>query len=543
MLGRMQDWPLLMHKIIDFAGIQFPDREVVSRMVEGPMHRTNYREIRQRSLKVAKRLERDGIKLGDRVATLAWNGFRHLEAWYGIAGLGAVYHTVNPRLFPEQIAWIVNHAEDRILMTDLTFVPLLEAIADHLPTVERFVVLTDAAHMPAMVRLKNAVPYEEWIDEVDDDFQWKEFDERTACGLCYTSGTTGNPKGVLYSHRSNTLHSMMGTSPECLAATTANSVLPVVPMFHANSWGLALSCPMHGARMVMPGPKLDGASIYDILETEKVTMTAAVPTVWLGLLQYMQKEGKKLSTLKFVGIGGSACPPDMIRAFEDDYGVQVRHAWGMTEMSPIGSAGALKPNQASLSHEEKLLIQAKQGWAPYGVEMRITDDDGKPLPWDGKTFGRLKVRGFAVIQSYFRDEGGEILDKDGFFDTGDVATIDPDGFMQITDRSKDVIKSGGEWISSIDLENLAVGHPDVAEAAVIGIHHPKWDERPLLVVVPKEGKEPKAEDVLDFLRPKVAKWWMPDDMQIVKEIPHTATGKINKLKLRETFKGYKLPTS
>jgi len=542
MFGGMQDWPLLMHKIIDFAAVQFPEREVASRMVEGPMHRTNYREIRQRALKVAKRLERDGIKLGDRVATLAWNGFRHLEAWYGIAGLGAIYHTVNPRLFPEQIAWIVNHAEDRILMTDLTFVPLLEKITEHLPTVERFVILTDAAHMPAMVNLKNVVAYEDWIAEVDDDFAWKEFDERTACGLCYTSGTTGNPKGVLYSHRSNTLHSMMGTTPECLAATTHDSVLPIVPMFHANSWGLALSCPMHGARMVMPGAKLDGASVHDLIETEKVTMTAGVPTVWLGLLQFMQKEGKKFSTLKFVGIGGSACPPDMIRAFEEDYGVIVRHAWGMTEMSPIGSAGALKPSQDNLSHEQKLAIQSKQGWAPFGVEMRITDDDDKPMPWDGKKFGRLKVRGFAVIQNYFRGEGGEILDNEGFFDTGDVATIDPEGFMQITDRSKDVIKSGGEWISSIDLENLAVGHPDIAEAAVIGVHHPKWDERPLLVVVAKEGCEPKAEEVLDYLRPKIAKWWMPDDMQVVKEIPHTATGKINKLKLREVFKGYKLPT-
>ena len=333
MFGRMQEWPLLMHKIIDFAAIQFPTREVDSRMIEGPMHRTNYREIRGRSLKVAKRLEREGIRLGDPVATLAWNGFRHLEAWYGITGIGAIYHTVNPRLFPEQIAWIVNHAEDRIVMTDLTFVPLLEAIAEHLPTVERFIVLTDAAHMPA-TRLKNAVAYEEWLNEVDEDFRWKEFDERTAAGLCYTSGTTGHPKGVLYSHRSNILHSMMATGPETLTLNAYDSVLPVVPMFHANSWGLALACLIRGARMVMPGAKLDGASVYDILETEKVTMTAAVPTVWLGLLHYLRKEGKRLSTLKLVAIGGSACPPDMIRTFEDDYGVQVRHAWGMTEMSP-----------------------------------------------------------------------------------------------------------------------------------------------------------------------------------------------------------------
>ncbi len=542
MHGRMQEWPLLMHKIIDFAGIQFPEREVVSRTVEGPMHYTNYRDIRHRALKVGKRLHREGMKHGDRIATLAWNGYRHLESWYGITGMGGVYHTVNPRLFPEQIAWIINHAEDRMVMTDLTFVPLLEAMADRLPTVERYVVFTDHAHMPA-TKLKNAVAYEDWIAEVDSDFAWAEFDERTAAGLCYTSGTTGNPKGVLYSHRSNVLHSMMSSGAACLLVTAHDSVLPVVPMFHANSWGLALSCPMRGARMVMPGPRLDGASVYDLLETEKVTMTAAVPTVWLGLLHYLRKENKRLTTLKFVGIGGSACPPDMIRAFEDDYGVTVRHAWGMTEMSPVGSAGSIKPGMVGLPHEQQLAVQAKQGWAPFGVEMKIVDDENRELPWDGKRFGSLKVKGFAVVESYFKDEGGKIVDDDGFFDTGDVATIDPDGFMQITDRAKDVIKSGGEWISTIDIENLAVGHPDVAEAAVIGVAHPKWDERPLLVVVAKEGCSPKTGEVLDFLKPRIAKWWMPDDVQVVKEIPHTATGKINKLKLRETFKDYKLPTA
>jgi fatty-acyl-CoA synthase len=541
MFGRMQEWPLLMHKVIDFAAIQFPDREISSRTVEGPMHRTSYREIRDRALKVAKCLERDGVKLGDRVATLAWNGFRHLEAWYGITGIGAVYHTVNPRLFPEQIGWIVNHAEDRMVMTDLTFVPILEAIAGQLPTIERYIVLTDSAHMPA-TKLKNAIPYEDWIGAVDVDFQWKEFDERTAAGLCYTSGTTGNPKGVLYSHRSNVLHSMMATGPETLTLDANDSVLPIVPMFHANSWGLALACLIRGARMVMPGARLDGASVHDLLETEKVTMSAAVPTVWLGLLHYLRKEHKKLSTLKLVVIGGSACPPEVIRAFEEDYGVEVRHAWGMTEMSPLGTVGSFKPSQMALSHQDKLALKCKQGWAPFGVEMKIVDDENRDLQWDGKRFGRLKVKGFAVVESYFKDEGGEILDDKGFFDTGDVATIDPDGVMQITDRAKDVIKSGGEWISTIDIENLAVGHPDVAEAAVIGVSHPKWDERPLLVVVPKEGHHPKTEDVLGFLKPRIAKWWMPDDMQVVREIPHTATGKINKLKLRETFKSYKLPT-
>jgi acyl-CoA synthetase (AMP-forming)/AMP-acid ligase II len=541
MLGRMQDWPLLMHKVIDFAAIQFPDREVASRTVEGPMHHTNYRAIRERALKVAKRLERDGIKLSDRVATLAWNGYRHLEAWYGIAGAGGVYHTVNPRLFPDQIAWIMSDAEDRIVLVDLTFVPLMESLADRLPLVERYVVLTDGAHMPA-TSLKNAIAYEDWIDEVDSDYAWKEFDERTAAGLCYTSGTTGNPKGVLYSHRSNVLHSTMASTSACLTVTAEDSVLPVVPMFHANSWGLALSCPMRGASIVMPGPRLDGASVYDLLETEKVTMTAAVPTVWLGLLQYLRKEKKTLSTLKFVGIGGSACPPEMIRAFQEDYGVTVRHAWGMTEMSPVGSAGAMKPYASELPSDQRLAIQSKQGWAPFGVEMKIVDDENKELPWDGKRFGRLKVRGFAVVENYFKDDS-QLLDENGFFDTGDVATIDSHGFMQITDRSKDVIKSGGEWISSIDIENLAVAHPDVAEAAVIGIAHPKWDERPLLVVVAKDGHSPKGAEVLDFLKPQIAKWWMPDDVQVVKEIPHTATGKINKLKLRETFKEYKLPTA
>ena len=541
MLGQMQDWPLLLHKVIDFAAAQHAGQEVVSRSIEGPIHRITYRELRGRSLRVAQRLAAEGVSLGDRVATLAWNTARHLETWYGITGVGAVYHTVNPRLFPEQIVWIMNHAEDRLVFLDLTFVPLLESIADKLPSVQRYVVLTDGAHMPA-TSLRNAVAYEDWIGEVDGDFRWMEFEERTAAGLCYTSGTTGNPKGVLYSHRSNVLHSLMSTGVDCVPIGPDTTILPVVPMFHANSWGLAFSAPMRGAKMVMPGMRLDGASIYELLETEKVDLTAAVPTVWLMLLTYLQKEGKKLSTLKTVMIGGSACPPAMIRAFERDYGVEVRHAWGMTEMSPIGSLGAIKPAARTSNHDDMVALKSKQGWAPFGVEMKITDAAGKALPWDGKQYGNLKVSGFAVLQSYFKGEGGQVLDDEGFFDTGDVATIDPDGYMQITDRAKDVIKSGGEWISSIDIENFAVGHPDIAEAAVIGVAHPKWDERPLLVVVPKEGKTPNTEDVLDYLRPRIAKWWMPDAMQIVKEIPHTATGKINKLKLREAFKDYKLPT-
>ena len=540
MLGQMQEWPLLIHKIADFAAIQHGRTEIVSRLVEGVVHRETYRDLRARSLKVAQRLAREGIGLGDRVATLAWNTHRHLETWYGITGLGAIYHTVNPRLFPEQIAWIVNHAEDRLMFTDLTFLPILEALADRLPSIERFIVLTDAAHMPA-TKLRGAVPYEEWLAEADGDFRWAEFDERTAAGLCYTSGTTGNPKGVLYSHRSNVLHSLFSTGLDCLPMSPETVCMPVVPLFHANSWGIAFSAPMRGAKLVMPGAKLDGASVYELLETEKVTFTAAVPTVWLMLLGYLQKEGKTLSTLKLVVIGGSACPPEMIRAFEQDYGVEVRHAWGMTEMSPLGSVCSIKPGMGADTFEKQLTFKAKQGTAPFGVEMKIVNDANEVLPWDGKTFGKLKVAGPAVVESYFRHDGGDVLDETGFFDTGDVATIDPFGYMQITDRSKDVIKSGGEWISSIDIENFAVAHPDVAEAAVIGVAHPKWDERPLLIVVPKEGRTPTVADLLDFLKPSIAKWWMPDDMQLVREIPHTATGKINKLKLREMFREYRLP--
>jgi fatty-acyl-CoA synthase len=542
MLGLMQDWPLLIHRVIDHAASQFGAREVVSRSIEGPIHRTDYTHVRERSLRVAQRLARDGVVNGDRIATLAWNTWRHLEAWYGITGIGAIYHTVNPRLFPEQIAWIMNHAEDRVVMTDLTFVPLLEALADKLPKVERYIVFTDGAHMPA-TKLKNAVAYEDWLAEADGDFRWASFDEKTAAGLCYTSGTTGNPKGVLYSHRSNVLHSMSLSNADAFGLSSRASILPVVPLFHANSWSLAFSCPMYGAKMVMPGMRLDGASLFELMETEKVTMAAGVPTVWLMLLQYMQKEGRRLSSVERMLVGGSACPRAMIEAFEHDYGINVVHAWGMTEMSPVGSCGAVKAQLGDLAGDALIDLKAKQGFAFFGVEMKITDDAGKSLPWDGKTFGRLKVSGFAVTKGYYGVDNTVLLDEEGFFDTGDVATIDANGYMQITDRSKDVIKSGGEWISSIDLENLAVGHPDVAEAAVIGVAHPRWDERPLLIVVPKEGRVIKRDDVLKYMEGKIAKWWMPDDVQAVAEIPHTATGKINKLKLRETFSSYKLPTA
>jgi fatty-acyl-CoA synthase len=542
MRGLMQDWPLLCHRIIDHAAIFHPNRPLISRSVEGPIHRTNYAQARARALKVSQRLERDGVKLGDRVATLAWNTWRHFEAWYGIMGVGAIYHTVNPRLFPDQIAWIVNDAQDRVMMTDLTFVPLLEKLADRLPSIERYIVLTDAANMPATT-LANAVAYESWIAEVDGDFAWKSFDENTAAGMCYTSGTTGHPKGVLYSHRSNVLHSMIATSGDAMGIASRDVVMPVVPMFHANCWGIALTAPMNGASLIMPGPKMDGASIYQMLDDFRVTCTAAVPTIWLMLLQHLEATGAKLPYLKRVIIGGSSCPRAMTEKFEKDYGVEVIHAWGMTEMSPLGSLCTFKPEYAALEGEARLDIKVKQGHPPFGVEMKITDDLGREQPWDGKTFGRLKVRGPAVARRYYRAENEEILDDQGFFDTGDVATIDAHGYMQITDRSKDVIKSGGEWISSIDLENLAIGHPGVAEAAVIGIRHPKWDERPLLVVVLKKDQTAGKDEILSFMKGKIANWWLPDDIVFVEEIPHTATGKIQKTALRERFKDYILPGS
>jgi fatty-acyl-CoA synthase len=540
MLGLMQDWPLLCHRIIDHAAKYHGERKVITRSIEGPMRETNYAAVRARAKKVAQRLEHDGIKLGDRVATLAWNTWRHLEAWYGILGLGAIYHTVNPRLFHDQIVWIVNDAEDRMVITDLTFVPILEKIADKLPTVERYVILTDAAHMP-QTKLKNAVAYEDWIAEVDGEFEWRKFDENTAAGMCYTSGTTGNPKGVLYSHRSNVLHAFIALLPDSKGISSRDVVMPVVPMFHANCWSLAFSVPMAGATLVMPGAKMDGPSIYELLTTYKVSFTAAVPTVWLMLLQDLEKTGGKLPDLKRVVIGGSACPRAMAKTFQDRYGVQVIHAWGMTEMSPLGSLCTMKPEYAGLTGEARLDVQQKAGHPPFGVDMKITDDAGKELPWDGKTFGRLKVRGPAVARAYYKVDNDPVFEPDGWFDTGDVATIDKYGYMQITDRAKDVIKSGGEWISTIDLENLAVGHPKVAEAAAIGVHHPKWDERPLLVIVLKKGETATKEEILGFMQGKIAKWWMPDDVAFVDEIPHTATGKIQKLTLRQQFKDYRLP--
>jgi len=547
MLGLMQDWPLTVDRILDHANAAFPRREVVTRSLEGPISRTSYGNIWRRAKQVTNALRDRGVVLGDRVATLAWNTERHMEVWYGAMGIGAVLHTLNPRLFPEQIAWIANHAGDRIIFFDVTFAPLLEKIAAHIPSVELYVALTDRDHLPTAA-IPNLIAYEDFIAGYPQAAQWGGFEENTACGLCYTSGTTGDPKGVLYSHRANVIHAMAANSVDCFGAGAADTVLPVVPMFHANAWAIGFVAPMCGAKLVMPGAKLDGASVYELLETEKVTFTAAVPTVWLMLLNYLRETNQKPTTLKRVAIGGSAVPEAVLRAFEDDYGVEVIHAWGMTEMSPIGTIGKLLPETLAADHDTQIKTKLKQGRVLFTVDMKIVDDEGVEKPHDGKAFGRLLVRGPAVARAYFRNAGarnekGECLEPCGYFDTGDVATIDPLGYMQITDRAKDVIKSGGEWISSIDIENIAVGAEGVANAAVIGVVHPKWDERPLLIIEPKPDANPTKEQLLAFLDGKIAKWWVPDDVVVVEKIPLGATGKINKLALRETFKDYRLPTA
>jgi acyl-CoA synthetase (AMP-forming)/AMP-acid ligase II len=543
MKGLMQDWPLLVHRVLDHAARWHGEREIVSRSVEGTIHRQTYVDLDRRSRALASAAKRQlKVKKGSIIATMAWNGYRHMEIWYGLMGLGAVVHTLNPRLFAEQLTYIISHAEDQWIFVDLSFVPIFEKLGNQLPSVKGYVVMTDRAHMPAETTLKNVICYEEFLSSGDENFQWPSFDENTACGLCYTSGTTGRPKGVVYSHRSNVLHAMTATSADTLAVESLDTVLPVVPMFHANAWALAFACPMAGANMVMPGAKLDGASVYELLNSERITMTAAVPTVWLMLLQYLeQNPSLQLPYLKRVVIGGSSCPEAMMRAFEEKYDTRVIHAWGMTEMSPIGTIGKIKGSMLELPSDQKWAAQLKQGRPPFSIDMKITDDENHDLAHDGKTFGRLKVKGPAISKAYYKDEGGITFDDDGWFDTGDVSTIDEWGFMQITDRSKDLIKSGGEWISSIDLENAALGCAGVAEAAAIGLPHPKWDERPLLVIVTKPGESVTKDQVITHLKDKVAKWWLPDDVTFVTEIPHTATGKISKLTLRAQFKDYKLP--
>ncbi|MFZ4163860.1 long-chain-fatty-acid--CoA ligase [Brevundimonas sp. NPDC058933] len=542
MLGLMQDWPLTVDKILDHAKNWHPNREVVTRSVEGPIERTTYGAIHGRAKRVSNALKAWGVKPGDRIATLAWNTADHIETWYGIMGIGAVCHTLNPRLFPEQLVYIINHAADRMIFVDLTFVPLLDAILPHCPSVERVVIMTDADHMP-QTRLPVVECYETVLEQSSEDIEWGGFDEQTACGLCYTSGTTGNPKGVLYSHRSNFIHTLLGLQATVLGATPSEVILPVVPMFHANAWGIAFGGPAAGSKLVMPGARMDGPAIYELLEAESVTFSAAVPTVWQGLLNHLRENNLKLSTVKRVLIGGAAVPESMIRAFHDEFGVEVLQGWGMTETSPIGTLSNMTPELAALPYDEQLKWRVKQGTPPLGVELKLKNYAGQEMPHDGSTYGRLMIKGPTIARAYFRDEGGEILDNEGFFDTGDVSTIDDHGFMQITDRAKDVIKSGGEWISSIEIENLAVGHPKVALAAVIGSAHPKWDERPVLLIKLKEGETEDKQEHLDFLVGKIAKWWMPDDVVFLADIPLGATGKIDKKLLREQMKDYRLPTA
>ena len=542
MNAQMMQQPLLISSLLTHAERHHGEQEVVSRRVEGDLHRTTYRELAARSRRMANALAALGVKFGDRVATLAWNGYRHMELYYAASGSGAVLHTLNPRLHPDQVVWIADHAEDQILFFDLTFLPLVEAVASRVKTIKAFVLMTDRAHMPASSKIPNLLCYEALVADSSDRFEWPQFDENTASSLCYTSGTTGNPKGALYSHRSTLLHTYAAALPDALDCSARDTILPVVPMFHVNAWGLPYVACMVGAKLVFPGPFLDGKSLHELFESERVTVSAGVPTVWQGLLAHVEANDLKFSTMRRTVIGGSACPPAMMRAFQQRYDVQVLHAWGMTEISPLGTVCTLKPKHDRLSTDERMAVQAKQGRAVFGVDMKIVDADGKELPHDGKASGELLVRGPWVIASYFKGEGGDPL-ADGWFPTGDVASIDADGYMQITDRSKDVIKSGGEWIGSIDLENVAMAHPAVAMAACIGARHPKWDERPLLVVVRKPGAELTREELLKFYDGKIAKWWTPDDVVFVDAIPLGATGKMQKNKLREQFAEHRLPTA
>jgi len=542
MLGLMQSQQLLISSLIDFAERHHGEGEIVSRRVEGDIHRCTYKDIAGRSRQVANALDKMKLAFGDRVATLAWNGYRHLELYFGVSGSGRVLHTLNPRLHPDQIVWIANHSEDQVLCFDMTFLPIVKAVYARCTTIKHFIALCDAASLPADTGIPGLQSYEAWMSHQPTHYVWPEFDENSASSMCYTSGTTGNPKAALYSHRSTILHAWAGAMPDALNMSARDSVLPVVPMFHVNAWGLPYSAAMTGAKMVFPGPAMDGKSIFDLIESEKVTFAAGVPTVWQMMLGHMQQGGLRFSTLKRTVIGGSACPPAMIAAFNDQYGVEVLHAWGMTEMSPLGTVCTLKNKHLSMGDSQKMAVRIKQGRGIYGVDMKIVDEQGDELPWDGKAYGDLLVKGPWVIREYFKGEGGSPL-LNGWFPTGDVATIDPDGYLQITDRSKDVIKSGGEWISSIDVENIAMAHPAVAMAACIGMKHPKWDERPVVVVVKKPGADVSREALLAFFEGKTAKWQIPDDVIFIDAIPLGATGKMQKVKLRETLKDYQLPTA
>jgi len=542
MHGLMMDSPLLISAIVRHAARNYPDREIVSVTADNPLHRYTFSDCTRRIHQLANALDKLGLAHGDRVATLAWNDYRHVEAYYGIGGAGYVCHTINPRLFPEQIVFIINHAEDKWILTDPLFVPLLEKIADQTPHVEGYVILTSEDQMPD-TSLINAISYEALIKDESEIYTWPELDEQSAVALCYTSGTTGDPKGVLYSQRSTVLHAYAGIAPDVMCLSMRDCVLPVVPLFHVNAWGVPYAALMVGTKLVLPGPKMgDGETLYALMEAEGVTLALGVPTVWLALLQYMESSGKRLNSLQRTVIGGAAVPESMIREFRDKHDGVVHQSWGMTEMSPLGTLNSPKAGMENLSPEETIAVQTKAGRGIFGVEMRIVDDDQNELPWDGVAFGALQVRGPWVCSDYYKLEGAAgAHTEDGWFDTGDVAKIDPEGYMQITDRTKDVIKSGGEWISSIDIENVAVGHPSVAEAAVIGVSHPKWTERPLLIVIKAEGTDLTKEEILQWFDGKIAKWWYPDDVVFVDEIPHTATGKIQKVKLRQQLAGYELP--
>ncbi len=540
MLGLMQQQPLLISNLIDFAERHHGDGEIVSRRVEGDLHRYHWRDVAARARRVANALDGAGLAQSDRVATLAWNGYRHLELYFGVSGSGRVLHTINPRLLPEQIAWIANHAEDQVLCFDMTFLPIVQAIAAKCDRIKQYVALCDADKLPEGSGIDGLVSYEAWIGAQDDVYSWPTFDENSASSMCYTSGTTGNPKAALYSHRSTLLHAFAAALPDVMCLSARDSVLPVVPMFHVNAWGIPYSAALTGCKLVFPGPAMDGKSIYELIEGEKVTYAAGVPTVWQMLLNHMKTAGLKFSTLRRTVIGGSACPPAMIEAFQEGYGVEVLHAWGMTEMSPLGTLCTLKNKHLDLTPDERLKIRLKQGRAIFGVDMKIVDGQGKQLPWDGVAYGDLHVKGPWVVQEYFKGEGGPPL-VDGWFPTGDVATIDADGYLQITDRSKDVIKSGGEWISSIEIENIAIAHPAVAMAACIGVAHPKWDERPIVAVVKKPDAVLTREELLAFYQGKTAKWQVPDDVVFVDAIPLGATGKMLKTKLREQLRDYRLP--
>jgi 3-(methylthio)propionyl---CoA ligase len=542
MQGQMMFMPLLTSSLLVHAERHHPEQEIVSRRVEGDIHRYTYRDLARRARQLAKAVAALGVGTGERVATLAWNGHRHMELYYAVSGSGAILHTLNPRLHPDQLVYIADHAEDQVLFFDLTFLPLVKAVAGRLKTIRHFVAMTDRAHMPADSGIEGLLCFEDLLAAQDDHFEWPVLDELAGATLCYTSGTTGHPKGVLYSHRSTLLHTFAAALPDGLNVSANDVILPVVPMFHVNAWGLPYVVCMTGAKMVFPGPALDGKSLLELFETEGVTMAAGVPTVWQGLLAHMDAVGAQFGTVRRTVIGGSACPPAMIKTFEERYGVHVIHAWGMTETSPLGTVCAFKPAHHQLSAADRLDLQGKQGRAVFGLDMRIEGESGQALPNDGQAAGDLLVKGHWVVSRYFKEEGAGPL-KDGWFPTGDVAKIDAEGYMQITDRTKDVIKSGGEWIGSIDLENIAMAHPAVAMAACIAVAHPKWDERPLLVVVRKPGANVTREELLAFYEGKIAKWWTPDDVVFVDSIPLGATGKMLKHQLRDQFKGYQLPTA